>query len=229
MSILSVHLADVGARSVPGTVRQRLTPAGVPGLRYAQLAAGAPLSSDLLPRPKLGRVGLIASWDDDQALDAFLETHPLAQRFAGGFHVRLEPLRVVGSWSGLPDLPVDEKPIADDEPVAVLTLGRLRLNRAAAFLRANAPASGEAAASDAVILATGLARPPRFVATFSLWRNTPEMRAVVVGPDKLGHRDAMKAHAARSFHHESAFVRFRPYAPIGEWEGKQPLAQVSFR
>uniref|UniRef100_UPI00286C808A hypothetical protein n=1 Tax=Phenylobacterium sp. TaxID=1871053 RepID=UPI00286C808A len=42
--------------------------------------------------------GLVAFWDDEAALDAFLATAPLAQRLAGGSMVRLTPLRVSGAF-----------------------------------------------------------------------------------------------------------------------------------
>jgi hypothetical protein len=225
--IASVHLADVGKRAALGLVRRGLDPAGVPGLRYAEVTVAARLGGELLPAPQPGRVGLIAGWADDQALDAFLATHPLAARLGGGWHTRLEPLRVSGHWSALPDLPRDEQPVDDDEPVAILTLGRLRVARVVPFLRASAAAEGQAVADPALLAGTGLARPPRLVATFSVWRSAAAMRAYAYGRTAADHVAAVKAHNARSFHHESAFVRFRPYDHHGTWDGCDPLATVS--
>src|SRR4051812_47970069 len=127
--ILSVHLADVGRRAALPLLRRRPDRAEVPGLRWAELTVAAPLGGGLLPRPQPGRVGLIAAWDDDASLDAFLAGHAVARRLAGGWRVRLEPLRTSGAWPALPELPRRERPVRDDEPVAVLTLGRLRLAR----------------------------------------------------------------------------------------------------
>lgn len=75
----------------------------------------------------------------------------------------------------------------------------------------------------ALLRGTGLARPPGLVATFSLWRSTGAMRAYAGGPSGTEHRDAVKAHAERPFHHASAFIRFKPYGAEGEWDGKNPL------
>jgi hypothetical protein len=141
--IVSVHLAEVGWAAVPRILRGKSALTEVAGLRYAESAVTAPLSESLLPSPRLGGVGLIASWEDDAALDEFSAGHPLAEQLSGGWHVRLEPLHAYGSWSGMPDLPAQELPIADGEPVAVLTLGQLRLRRARPFLRASARAEGE--------------------------------------------------------------------------------------
>ena len=112
----------------------------------------------------------------------------------------------------------------DAEPAAVLTLGRLRLTQTVRFLRASAIAEGLALRDPSLITATGLARLPSLVATFSLWRSTAAMRAYVLGDVGSGHVDAIHAHAARPFHHESAFIRFRPHRARGSWDGREPLA-----
>lgn len=221
--ILSVHLADVGGAAALGVLRRPLVPRESPGLRYAAITIAAPLSARLLPAPAFGRVGLIAGWEDDSAFDRFLAEHHLAKRLAGGWHVRLQPVRVSGAWSALPQLPDEESPIADDEPAAVLTLGRLKLTSALRFLRTSAHAEGLAVRNPALLGSTALARPPRLVATFSLWRTTAAMRAYAYGQAGPDHLAAVKAHRARPLHRESAFIRCRPYAPQGTWDGRQPL------
>jgi hypothetical protein len=223
--IVSVHLIEVGWRRVPGLLRNRPKLEDVSGLTYAESVLSMPLRAGALPRPGPGRAGLIAAWDDDRALDAFLADHPLAKRLAEGWHVRLEPLRVFGSWTGMPGLPKRALPVKDEEPVAVLTLGRPRIGRLVPFLRSSAPAERGALGSPAVLASTALARPPHFVSTFSLWRSAAGMRDYAHGGDGA-HQAAVKADRARPFHHESAFVRFRPYASAGKWDGRDPLASV---
>jgi hypothetical protein len=222
--IVSVHIADVAATKVPSILRGRPDPARVPGLRYAETTVTAPLGPGLLPTPSAGGVGLIASWEDDASLDAFEAEHPLAERFAGGWRARLRPLRVFGAWPEMEGLPEQELAVADDEPVAVLTLGKLRLTRVVPFLRASAAAEGEVLRAPGVLATIGLARPPRLVATFSLWRSNAEMRAYATRQGGA-HPAATRSHAQRPFHHQSAFVRFRPYASSGSWDGRDPLAQ----
>jgi hypothetical protein len=226
--IVSVHLVEAGWRRAPGMLRYQPDPADVPGMTYAEAALSTPLRDRPVPRPGPGRFGLIAAWEDDQALDGFLADHPLAERLAEGWHARLEPVRLYGSWAGMPDLPRREKPVDDGEPVAVLTLGRPRISRAVPFLRTSAPAERAASANPAVLASTALARPPRFVSTFSIWRSAAEMREYAAGNDGA-HHAAVAADRADPFHHESAFVRFRPYASEGEWDGADPLAAVEVK
>jgi hypothetical protein len=227
--IASVHLADVGKRAALGLSPGKLGLAAVPGLRYAEITIAAPLGAHLLPRPNLGRVGLIAAWDDDRALDDFLARHPLALRLAHGWRVRLQPTHIFGAWPPLAGLLSDKQPMDEDEPAAVLTIGRLRLTQTVRFLRASAAAERLAVGDPALLASTGLARPSGLVATFSLWQSVAAMRAYARGSKDPAHLTAVRAHAARPFHHESAFLRFRPYRAEGSWDGRKPLGEENHR
>jgi hypothetical protein len=226
--IVSFHLADAGPRAAIGALRRPPMPARVPGLTYAETVTTAPLGSGLLPSPHPGRVGMIAAWDEDAALDDFNREHPLAATFAEGWEVRMQPLRVSGSWPEMPELPAQPLPVDDEEPVIALTLGRLRLNRALPFLRSATAAEKGAIESGAMLASTGLARPPRLVSTFSIWRSTAAMREYAYGKDGA-HQAAVRSDRSHPFHHASAFVRFRPYASRGEWGGRDPLAEAAVK
>jgi hypothetical protein len=220
--IASVHIADVGARAALAVVRRAPRPASTRGLRHANVALTAPLSGSVLPSPDFGRVGLVALWDDDDALDGFLSEHPMAAALAGGWHVRLDPIRAWGSWPGLPGDVTTDHGVEHDGPAVVLTLGRLRLTQAVRFLRASARAEGAAVEAAGLIWATGLARPP-FVATCSLWQTTTALSTYAYGKREPAHPDAIAAHELEPFHHQSAFIRFRPYGSEGNLHGRNPL------
>src|SRR4051812_32070609 len=167
----SVHIADLGARDAFGFLRARLDRARTPGLRSADVALATPLAGTLRRIPTIGRVGLIAFWDDDASIDHFLATNPLAATLVGGWQVRLEPLRMYGSWPGMDtDVPT-ERNVAHDGPLAVLTLARFRWRRAPEFFRTSVKAEKAALESDGMVWATAMAKPP-FVATYSMWEST---------------------------------------------------------
>ncbi len=224
--IVSVHLADVGRLRVQRMLFRPVDAAQVAGMSYAETVFAADLGNRL-PLPHSGRVGLIACWEDDAALDGFLATHPFARRFADGWHVRLEPLHRFGSWEGMNELPMSDPPAADDEPVVALTLGRLRRTRTRAFLKAARPTERDAVENPAVAAVTGFGRlaRPGLVATFTIWHSLAAMREYAFSPDG-SHQAAVKVDRAKPFHHESAFMRFRPYASEGAWEGRDPLATL---
>ncbi len=224
--IVSVHLADVGPLTAHRVLVQGLSTAKVPGMTYAEVVFAADLGKRL-PMPKPGRIGLIGAWDDDAALDRFLAGHPFAEHLAGGWHTRLEPLHRFGSWAGLDDLPMSDSPAGEDEPVAALTLGRLKIRRTSAFLKGARPTERDAVANPAVAAVTGFGRltPPRLVSTFTIWRSLAAMREYAFGQDG-SHQAAVKVDRAKPFHRESAFIRFRPYASQGFWDGRDPVAAI---
>jgi hypothetical protein len=221
-AVASVHLADVGAGRALRLLGKAPKPGDVPGLRHADIAVTGPLSAKRRRPPTLGRTGLVAFWDDDDALERFLADHPVAAALAGGWHARLEPLRSFGTWPGLDeDLP-HERATPYDGPAIVLTLGRLRLPRTIRFLRTSGQAERSAVSSPGFVWGTAMAKPP-FVATCSVWESTRALATYAYGHRDPGHPNAIAADAAKPFHHQSAFVRFRPYAMAGSLGGRNPL------
>jgi hypothetical protein len=168
---------------------------------------------------------LLAAWDDEDALERFA-ADPVAEQLAGGWQVRMVPLRVFGAWPGLDGLPERPLPVDEDEPVAVLTLGRLLPWRIRPFLRAAAPAEADALREPGLLASTAFSRLPNLVSTFSLWQSVAAMRGYA---NRRGgsHRAAVAADRARAFHRHSAFIRFRPYASRGEWAGRDPFAAAA--
>jgi hypothetical protein len=221
--IVSVHIADVGPRAALKALRKQPAPAQLAGLTYARTTVTAPISERLLPSPQPGRVGMIAAWENDAAIDGFLSGHPTGDIFATGWEARMAPLRVSGAWPEMPGLPARPLPVDEEEPIAALTLGRPRPNRALPFLRSAAAAEAAAARDGAVVASSGLARLPRLVSTFTIWRSFAAMREYAYGKDGA-HAAAVRTDRDRPFHHASAFVRLRPYGSRGTWEGRDPLA-----
>ena len=218
--LASVHVADVGVGQALKTLRRRPT---APGLRTAEVALAARFTHSKLPNIDVGRVALIAFWDDDDALDRFLAESPFAARLAGGWYARLDPLRAFGAWPGLPEDVPRPRTVTHDGPAVVITLGRLRLPQAPRFLRTSARAEARVVDSPGLVWATGLARPP-FFSTCSVWESGDALSAYAYGSDGPAHSDAIAADRAKPFHHRSAFIRFRPYASSGGLGGRNPLA-----
>jgi hypothetical protein len=218
--LASVHIADVGPRRALALLSTRASHVSAPGLRHANLAMGARLGGSILTKPEPGRVGLVAMWDDDDALDRFLAESPLASALASGWHTRLQPLRAHGSWPGLPDDIPKSRAAHDTDPVAVLTMARVKVPRLVPFLRASTKAEARLAGAPGLIWATALVRPP-FVATCSFWESADASVAYAYATGT--HNNAIAAGRAKPFHHQEAFVRFRPYAMTGHLDGRNPL------
>jgi hypothetical protein len=221
----SVHVADVGARSALTLTRKPPAAGSIPGLRNAEVGIGAPLSGSLLPKPQFGRAALIGFWDDDEAIDHFVADHPLAAKYASGWSVRLEPLRAHGTWPGLPpDVPAG-RAVEHDGPVVVVTLGRLRASQAVRFFRATAKAERAVVEAPGLLWATGIARVPKIVSTCSLWESSKAAATYAYGHLEPAHSHAIDAGDEKAFHHQQAFIRFRPYGAQGHLDGRNPLTE----
>ncbi|HET7417827.1 MAG TPA: hypothetical protein VFJ61_09410 [Solirubrobacterales bacterium] len=220
--IVSIDIAHLGALEGLRALSKRPRPDQVAGLRYAETVFTAPITSNLLPKPDFGTVALIAAWDDDATLDRFAADHPLGQALAHGWQARMIPLRVAGAWPEIPGLPERQLPVDDEEPVAALTLGRLKPWRLRPFLAAAGQAEAAALEAPGLLASTGFGRPP-LVSTFTLWRSAAAMRDYAYRRGG-SHSAAVAADRSRAFHHRSAFIRFRPYAVRGECGQFGPLA-----
>jgi hypothetical protein len=109
----------------------------------------------------------------------------------------------------------------------VLTLGRLRATRAPAFFKASAGAEASLLKAPGAIWASALARPP-FVSTCSLWESTKALSTYAYGNAEPGHPNAIHADSSSGgFHHQSAFIRFRPFAVRGHLDGRNPLSETA--
>lgn len=220
--IVSIILKKVGMRASVSALKGVPKLAETPGLRWATMATQLRIGV-VPPRPQLGRVGLIAVWNDDDALDSFLEGHPWGAA-DDRYEVRLELVQAVGSWSAAPELALMGEPMQSGDPVGVLTLGRLKVSEAPRFFQATARAEKSLLQHPGLLASTGLARPP-FLSTFSLWRTVEGMTDYAYRSG--GHKEAVKRQHTKSFHHESIFIRLRPYRATGVWNGVDPLAGVN--
>lgn len=217
--VVSVHVADVGAR---GPLMRAPKPSQVAGLRHANVGLCAALGN-VPPRVNPGRVAMVAFWDNEDALDAFSTTNPMADRLSSGWHARLEPLRAFGAWPGLDDDVSRKRAVVSEGPVVVTTLGRLRLTQTVRFLRASARAESRVLKAPGLLWATGVAGPP-FVATISIWETAQAAADYAYGgPEAPEHPGAIDADRSKPFHHRNAFIRYRPMTATGTLDGGNPL------
>lgn len=227
----SFHLAEVSPTTGATALLRGLRGGGaVPGLQHAECLAGMRLGAPVVSpdRLQLGRLAVYASWSSEQALDGFLQDDLLGRELARGWHVRLEFLRRWGSVAELADLPEVAGRSDPAEPVVAVTLARTRLPELPRFIRWGRPVERQVRDHPAATLALAAVRPPRTVATFSVWRSAREMTAMAHGRDAFGpagrsgavHAEAMVERERRDFHREFTTLRYRPRSEHGSWEGR---------
>ena len=209
--IVSVHIADAGLPRTPSPSCDR------PRARRASRACAYAETTVIRRRSAAADCRLpgsasamIAAWDDDDALEDFCRRATRWPRLlAGGWQARLEPLRVYGAWPAMPGLPERQRPRRgrgagggpDPRPAAAAPPAALPAQR-------RPRRRGGRRRTRRLLASIGLARPPRLVSTFSLWRSAAEMRDYADARRRGAH---MRRRASR------------PRAPLPPRIGLHPL------
>lgn len=222
--ITSVHVAKLGPS---GAVFRGPSPTKVPGLLSANAGLTSSLGPELVPRLDPTRVGMIAFWESEDALDDYLGSDTTGEKLAAGWQARLEPLRAYGSWPGLPADTPTSRAVATEGPVVVTTLAKLKLTHAYRFFKTTAKAEARVIKSPGMLWATGFGSPP-FVATLSVWESAQAAVDYAYGSAQPEHDEAIGVDRAKTFHHAKAFIRYRPLSMSGEMSsGRNPIPALN--
>lgn len=226
MSVVSVHIADVGLPKSLGLVRHP-RPASISGLLHASAGVAAKFGPTPA-RPSPGRVGLIAFWQNDVALKQFEATHPLAVTLGRGLAVHARPLRIHGAWPGIGDDVPKQRNVEHDGPVLVITLANTKLSRFVPFFRASQPAEKAVAAAPGNVFSSAVLRPP-FISSVSLWESSDSAMDYAYSGHQAGHPEAIAAGRVKPFHHQQAFIRLAITEIRGSLAGRNPLPPAALR
>jgi hypothetical protein len=238
MAIASFHLVRHRRRRVPALLARFVTDRrhlrAAPGLRFWRLL-GTGRGRTMSASADLTRWALFAVWEDEAALEAFLDTSPVACRWAGAveaWHVRLADAQGHGRWTGADVVELasggehPEHPGTAGEgagPVAILTRATVRARRLRQFLRAGRPVDAVLGAAPGLLATVGIGEAPvGRQATFSLWRSVADARRFAY--DDPVHAEVVRRTREEGWYAEELFVRFRPYHSAGTWDGVDPLA-----
>jgi hypothetical protein len=191
------------------------------------MTLGSPIFSP--SRILLRRLVVFAQWENEAAINNFLEKDNLGKILAKGWHVRLEFLRQWGKIDEYVIPKTNNKSDDPDAPVVAVTLARMRLLQVPRFIRWGRPVEKLVRDHPGVSLALAATRLPRTVSTFSIWKSQKEMVNMVHGhsavPQPERHAEAMKERERKDFHIQFTTLRFKPIAEYGEWEGRTNYTQ----
>ncbi|MBX7084619.1 MAG: hypothetical protein K1X88_35770 [Nannocystaceae bacterium] len=223
------HLATPGLVRVAMALARPPTAARVQGLRHAECMVPMRLGASIVSpwRWQVRRLAMFAVWQDEAAIDAFLERTPLGRVLARGWHVRLRFLRRWGRVAAFDGLPASDGETDPEAPVVAVTVARLQLLQVPRFIHWGKPVERQVRDHPGTTLALAAFRPMRTISTFTIWHSARAMTDMVHGrdatPDAERHADAMVERRRKDFHVEFTTLRFACLGEYGQWEGRSAI------
>lgn len=201
--------------------------AKTPGLGFRRLV-GTAKGTSFAWRPDLLRWGLIAAWESEAALDAFLAESPIVQRWhehaSEVWTVRMVPVKSAGAWGGSNPFPAQPAPPGDG-PFAVITRATLRLRKTRAFYTAVPPIDLDLERDPGLVASIGFGESPLGrQGTLSVWASEQAMKDFAYGTD--AHREVIRRRTREHWYAEELFARFRPTGSTGTLGGVDPVGAL---
>ncbi len=234
MVVHTFHLAKPGLwRTLAALVRPPSS-ATVAGLHHAECMMPMRLGASIISpaRWQVRRLAMFAAWENEPAIDEFLQHTRLGRELARGWHVRLRFLRRWGEVAAFDGLPASAGGTDPDAPVVAVTLARLKPLQVPRFIRWGVPVERLVRDHPGTTLALAAARWGT-ISTFSVWRSAREMTDMVHGrssvTDPGRHAAAMVERRRKDFHAEFTTLRFTCLGEYGAWEGRTSIVPTEAR
>ena len=229
MSVFSDHIVKTSYFSVWKALISPIKPNNNRGLIHAECMTAMTLGSHVfsLSRFLSRQLIVFAQWEDETAINNFINNSSLGKKLSKGWHVRLNFLRQWGSFAKF-EIP-DENFTSNEtnNPVVAVTIARMKLLQIPRFIHWGRPVEKLVHDHPATLLSFASIRFPRTVSTFSIWTSLQEMKNMVQGhsavPFPKRHLNAMKERDRKDFHIEFTTLRFNPLSEFGKWNGKENI------
>lgn len=226
MSVFSYHLVRLTLTSAIRIMLFPINSKQINGLIHAETMSAMILGSSIFSKTRIfnREIAVFAQWENEDFLNAFLNTNKKGKQIDKGWHIRLEYLRQWGKISGY-KIPTKEATIDNDKSVVAVTIARMKYTQIPRFLRWGKPVEEQVRDNNGTTLSLATIRYPNIISTFSIWKTQKEMIDMVHGNSKLPqpkrHINAMKERDRKDFHFEFTTLRFKPLSEYGEWNNKR--------
>lgn len=194
---------------------------------------GRKSESDLFVGPNFNRWGFFGVWEEQGALDRFIEASAVVERWDARasemWHVWLKPRRIRGTWRGIDPLEgLEREKGVPDAPAVVLTRFGIPLRKVPAFwLSAVVPPTTAVFDAPGLLAATGVIERPYLEAiTFTVWSSSDAAMSFAYNTD-VHKRAIERTHAEGLAEKGELFAWFYPYRSQGTWDGRDPVAEAS--
>ena len=226
MSIFSYHLVELPFFVAAKRIFSNPISKNSKGLIHSEYMTAMTLGSPIFSpsRVLIGQVAVFIQWENETALENYLEQDSFGKLLAKGWHVRLSFIREWGRFSGF-NMPDDKDQLeSPNSPVVAVTIARMKPFAVPRFIHWGRPVEKLVRDHPGTTLSLASVRFPNTVSTFSVWKTEKEMTDMVRGHSEVEkpkrHSDAMKERERKDFHFEFTTLRFKPLAEFGKWKGE---------
>lgn len=226
MSIFSYHLIELpffeAVRKLFSNPIYRDTKGLIHSEYMTAMTLGSPIFSN--SRILIGEVAVFIQWENENALENYLEQDSFGRILAKGWHVRLSLIRDWGKFSGF-KIPLDKAQLdSPNSPVVAVTIARMKPSAVLRFIHWGRPVEKLVRDHPGATLSLASVKFPNTVSTFSIWKSEKDMTDMVHGHSNVEkpkrHSKAMRERERKDFHFEFTTLRFKPLAEFGKWKGQ---------
>lgn len=186
------------------------------------MTLGSPVFSP--SRVLMGQVAVFMQWENETALENYLEQDNFGRILVKGWHVRLSFIRKWGKFSGFKIPEHKDKLESPNCSVIAVTIARMKPYAVPRFIHWGRPVEKLVRDHPGTTLSLASVKFPNTVSTFSIWKTEKEMTDMVHGHSAVEkpnrHSAAMKERERKDFHFEFTTLRFKPLSEFGEWKGQ---------
>ena len=202
MSIFSYHLIELPFFEAVRRIFSSSIAKDTKGLIHSEYMTAMTLGSPIFStsRVLIGQVAVFMQWENENALESYLEQNSFGRTLAKGWHVR------------------------PNSPVVAVTIARMKPLAVPRFIHWGRPVEKLVRDHPGTTLSLASVKFPNTVSTFSIWKSEKEMTDMVHGHSKVEkpkrHSNAMQERERKDFHFEFTTLRFKPLAEFGKWKGQ---------
>ena len=185
-----------------------------------------------LAKPDFRRWGFFGVWQEEAALNQFLETSPVVlewrERRAEAWHVWLQPTLVTShvgdTWPGVKMLEESVSVESPKTPAVVLTRADLRFSKVPVFwLGTTYPAVNDVRSAPGFIDGIAMTERPFIeVATFTVWQSRDD--AINFAYRRRPHQEIVTRNERQRIMKAFSTAHFYPKRSAGTWRGQDPLS-----
>lgn len=226
MNIFSYHLVELPFFDAVKRIFSNPISNNTNGLIHSEYMTAMTLGSPILStsRVLIGQVAVFMQWENEIALENYLEQDSFGRVLAKGWHVRLSFIREWGKFSGF-KIPNDKDKLESlNSPVVAVTIARMKPFAVPRFIHWGRPVEKLVRDHPGTTLSLASVKFLNTVSTFSIWKTEKEMTDMVHGHSAVEkpqrHSAAMKERERKDFHFEFTTLRFKPLAEFGNWKGE---------